>query len=445
MERFCEEQLWNTSLLVDNTWPQFTDCFRHTVLIWLPCAFLFLMLPYYVTSVRQRATDIEFKITALFGARLCCCITLTVLSFLHLAMRTRALTISTSPAAYLGDALYILSYTTLCLMTQFERLKGVHTSTIPFFFWLLTSLCNIIHLYTMVILKLYAYYTVSFTVFLLTYSLQLCSLALTAFVNNRGNERGKKGQRLCPETTCSFPSYLTFWWMTRLVVTGFGRDLEEGDLWQLPAGERSANLADRFNRMWAEEQRVCQQANRKEQCRATNASQSTKESTHLLDNGSPPDHHKEEEEGRWRPRLMRTLVRMMAGDFCVIFLQKAVSDFLYLCTPLLLGAMMRYLSLRETGREWQGYVLCLYAFNTSLAHGVDQVAYECSGNFIPFLLEPVQQLTQIGMKRVMLLPSQSLRQNAVVPEQRLVRSAHHDASTLGCDHQQVPSKSGTHL
>lgn len=60
----------NTSLLVDNTWPQFTDCFRHTVLIWLPCAFLFLMLPYYVTSVRQRATDIEFKITALFGARL---------------------------------------------------------------------------------------------------------------------------------------------------------------------------------------------------------------------------------------------------------------------------------------------------------------------------------------------------------------------------------------
>ena len=39
---------------------------------------------------------------------------------------------------------------TLCLMTQYERVKGVHTSAVPFFFWLLASLSNVIPLYTIV-------------------------------------------------------------------------------------------------------------------------------------------------------------------------------------------------------------------------------------------------------------------------------------------------------
>ena len=61
----------NDTLLLDNTWPQFTDCFMHTVLIWVPCGFLFLMLPLYVTSVNKQEEERRtFPVTVVNGARL---------------------------------------------------------------------------------------------------------------------------------------------------------------------------------------------------------------------------------------------------------------------------------------------------------------------------------------------------------------------------------------
>ena len=65
----CDTQ--NDTLTLDNTWPQFTDCFMHTVLVWVPCAFLFVMLPYYVTSVNRMANrGTAFPVTLVNGARL---------------------------------------------------------------------------------------------------------------------------------------------------------------------------------------------------------------------------------------------------------------------------------------------------------------------------------------------------------------------------------------
>ncbi|XP_046577437.1 multidrug resistance-associated protein 1-like [Haliotis rubra] len=40
--------VWDTDLTWYNTWPQFTDCFQSTVLVWVPCGWLWLTSPFYV-------------------------------------------------------------------------------------------------------------------------------------------------------------------------------------------------------------------------------------------------------------------------------------------------------------------------------------------------------------------------------------------------------------
>ena len=55
---------------------------------------------------------------------------------------------------------------------------------------------------------------------------------------------------VCPATTASFPSILTFSWFTGLAWTGFKRPLTSQDLWALPDHLTSASVVPAFLRHW---------------------------------------------------------------------------------------------------------------------------------------------------------------------------------------------------
>ena len=49
----------NEALLLNNSWPQFTSCFQSTVLVWAPCGWLWVALPFYlgyIASLREWTT-----------------------------------------------------------------------------------------------------------------------------------------------------------------------------------------------------------------------------------------------------------------------------------------------------------------------------------------------------------------------------------------------------
>ncbi|XP_070201750.1 multidrug resistance-associated protein 1-like [Littorina saxatilis] len=374
-EAFCGGAFWNLTLVLENTWPQFTDCFLHTVLIWVPCAFLFLSLPFYVTSVnKQGSRGTPFPVTLINGARLFCCITLATLSLVQLLVRTEEEAISRSVAAYLGDALWLAAFFVMVLMTQYERLKGAgQSSAVPFFFWLLTSLCNIIPFYTIIIQKLYERDLVSFTIVTLSFALQLTLLLLTACNDHGGHsDYTLFDDKPCPLNTCSFPSFLFFSWMTKLMINGYRRDLDESDLWTLPEEERSEYLVPTFKQLWQEEEQRCERINSARHPVKLNSVRyiasnghgnghsngslkKVTEKTHLVDKRADID---EEKEKKSTPSLIRVMVRMHLKTFVICYFQKVLSDLILLCSPLLLGVLISYLSDRAEGREWQGYVLC---------------------------------------------------------------------------------------
>nr|KAG5699780.1 hypothetical protein BaRGS_013500 [Batillaria attramentaria] len=175
------------------------------------------MVPYYVISVKDNSSGVPFNFTFLI------CFKLLLVTF----------------------------------MTNFERKHGAQGLGVPFFFWLLTSLCGIIPLYTIIKLEMHKHEELYFTATVMSFVLQVTSLCLTFFVNRLPCHSEPNAKVPCPETTCSFPSFLNFWWMTKMVVIGYKRDLTESDLWQLNRSEQSDTLVPVFERAWREEVMRC--------------------------------------------------------------------------------------------------------------------------------------------------------------------------------------------
>ncbi|KAK7487177.1 hypothetical protein BaRGS_00021529 [Batillaria attramentaria] len=206
-------------------------------------------------------------------------------------------------------------------MTNFERKHGAQGLGVPFFFWLLTSLCGIIPLYTIIKLEMHKHEELYFTATVMSFVLQVTSLCLTFFVNRLPCHSEPNAKVPCPETTCSFPSFLNFWWMTKMVVIGYKRDLTESDLWQLNRSEQSDTLVPVFERAW-----------------------------------------REESKGPKTTNLLLVLAKMFWWDLLVCFIFKVISDVIFFLSPVFLNLLMQFLSEEKAGRDWQGYVLCLGLF-----------------------------------------------------------------------------------
>ena len=53
----------NESLLLDSDWPQFTDCFQNSVLVWVPCGWLWITLPVYLRYlIRERGVAVPVNL-----------------------------------------------------------------------------------------------------------------------------------------------------------------------------------------------------------------------------------------------------------------------------------------------------------------------------------------------------------------------------------------------
>jgi hypothetical protein len=60
---FCKDQFWNSSVTWDTDNPNFTSCFRNTLLTVLPCGILWLAAPFWFWHLKNHAT----KLVSLFS------------------------------------------------------------------------------------------------------------------------------------------------------------------------------------------------------------------------------------------------------------------------------------------------------------------------------------------------------------------------------------------
>ncbi|XP_021787478.2 multidrug resistance-associated protein 1 isoform X2 [Papio anubis] len=157
----------------------------------------------------------------------------------------------------------------------------------------------------------------------------------------------------CPESSASFLSRITFWWITGLIVRGYRQPLEGSDLWSLNKEDTSEQVVPVLVKNW------------KKECAKTRK-QPVKVVYSSKDPAQPKDSSKvdanEEVEAlivkspqkEWNPSLFKVLYKTFGPYFLMSFFFKAIHDLMMFSGPEILKLLINFVN-DTKAPDWQGY------------------------------------------------------------------------------------------
>ncbi|TWW64338.1 Multidrug resistance-associated protein 1 ATP-binding cassette sub-family C member 1 [Takifugu flavidus] len=256
---------WNTTWYTGN--PDFTQCFQNTVLVWIPCFYLWLCAPVYFIYLHSHNHG-YICMNHLNKAKTAVCLLLWVLcwSDVFYTFWERSQGTNVPALVYLVSPTLIGLTMLLCAaVVQYERLKGVQSSGILFIYWFLALLCATVVLRSKILQALdqpLTAFTWRNTTFYIYYGLLPVALLLSCLTDQPPLFcAAVKTLNPCPEPGASFLSRITFWWITKMMVKGYKQPLEEKDLWSLNRDDRSENVVPQLVHHWNTE---CEKVKREE-------------------------------------------------------------------------------------------------------------------------------------------------------------------------------------
>uniref|UniRef100_A0A8C6UTT8 Multidrug resistance-associated protein 1 n=1 Tax=Neogobius melanostomus TaxID=47308 RepID=A0A8C6UTT8_9GOBI len=351
----CSLQDWNLTWHTDV--PELTQCFQNTVLAWLPCLYLWLCAPFYILYLHTHSSGYicmnhfnKAKTAVSFLLWIICWADV----FYSFWERSREL--FPAPVHFLTPTVLGITMLLSCLLVQYERMKGVQSSGVLLIFWLLALLCATVSFRSRVLLALNQPALVSvwrYTTFFIYYILLLVALVLSCLSDQLPLfSQAVKDTNPCPESGASFLSRITFWWISRMMVTGFKRPLVESDLWSLHPENRShrvvPGLVQRWNRQRQKAKRLqtkfMYSPKKAQQTEAKGAS-GADEAEILIVKG--PQQSKE-------PSLLWALCLTFGPYFLISGLYKIIHDVLMFVGPLILRLLISFINSPDSP-SWHGF------------------------------------------------------------------------------------------
>ncbi|CAL1536758.1 unnamed protein product [Lymnaea stagnalis] len=251
------------------------------------------------------------------------------------------------------------------------------------------SISLLISSYTYIIVEVYVEDFLGFVIFQLIFSLSLVCFFLNCWSEHPSHKTNAahKDYTLidkpeCPVQRASALSEIFFCWMFKLIRLGYKRDIEESDMWSLPADMECDNHIPKFEKLWKQEEDRCQRcrqharqeyqiayssSSRKsgrrgsphffsETTRLKSVTESPKTVyTHFLDKTQTQNDKAKLPE----PSLFRVLWKQYRFMVFQFTWTKIISDMAVVCGPLLLILLLSYMEARSPGVEWQGYCVCV--------------------------------------------------------------------------------------
>uniref|UniRef100_A0A670K068 ABC-type glutathione-S-conjugate transporter n=1 Tax=Podarcis muralis TaxID=64176 RepID=A0A670K068_PODMU len=219
------------------TTPRFTSCFESTVLIWIPCVYLWVSFPVYYLYLRKNCRG-YIRMSAIFKAKM------VRLSGLSSFCRRFAITYWKFRCGLHDPVLVIF-------LTQMERLKGVQSSGVLLVYWLLFFLSSIVPFSSKIQhgvvggLREEPFHRV---ISYVHFTLVVLELILCCFVDHPPFF----SKNPCPEAGASFASKITFWWFAGLLWKGYRQPLQAEDLWSLARENSSEDIVTKIEDAWNE-------------------------------------------------------------------------------------------------------------------------------------------------------------------------------------------------
>ncbi|CAD1468702.1 unnamed protein product, partial [Heterotrigona itama] len=242
----------NNSLTWDTDDPDITECFQKTVLVWVPCAFLWLFsgieIYYFLNS---KSKNIPY--TWLFISKQILIVALIVLNIVDLG---RAIHRSTYEKVYNVDyctpVIKIITFIKAGTLVIYNKKYGMRTSGLLFLFWFLFALCGAVQYRSL--LRLYinnSEVTYSFVSYMIHYPIVILLLLLNFLVDAEPKySKYPKVEKPCPEQRSSFPAKIFFTWFDSMAWKGFKTPLETTDLWSINPEDTAKEIVPTFDKYW---------------------------------------------------------------------------------------------------------------------------------------------------------------------------------------------------
>ncbi|XP_076000227.1 multidrug resistance-associated protein 1 isoform X2 [Genypterus blacodes] len=343
---------WNRTWYSPN--PDFTQCFQNTVLVWMPCLYLWLCAPIYLIYLCHHGHG-YICMNHLNKAKTAVGFLLWIICWADVFYSFRERTQGSIAAVYLVSPTMLgLTMLLATFLIQYERLKGVQSSGVMLIFWLLALLCATVTFRSKILQALAQPSAVCvwrYATFYVYYALLLVALFLSCLSDQPALfSQAVKDQNLCPEFGASFLSKITFWWISRLLVTGYKRPLEEKDLWSLNPDDCSQRIVPQLVRRWDKE---CQKVKRTEQktlfspqgAARTDSKEAMEESEIFIIKN--PKKTKE-------PSLFWALCLTFGPYFLISCVYKIIQDILMFVGPEILRLLIQFVN-NSNAPSWQGY------------------------------------------------------------------------------------------
>uniref|UniRef100_A0A8C4ECR4 Multidrug resistance-associated protein 1 n=1 Tax=Dicentrarchus labrax TaxID=13489 RepID=A0A8C4ECR4_DICLA len=351
---------WNRTWYTAN--PDLTQCFQNTVLVWLPCLYLWMCAPLYLLYLRGHdrgyicMSHLNKAKTAVGLLLWIICWADVFYSFWERSHGSRV----PAPVYLVSPTLLGLTMLLATMLIQYERMKGVQSSGVMLIYWLLALLCATVT-FRSKILQLSAVYVWRYTTFYIYYALLLVALFLSCLTDQPPLfSQAVKDSNPCPELGASFLSRITFWWITNMMMTGYKHPLEEKDLWSLNPEDRSHRVVPQLVCRWNAE---CQKVKRSgvQYSRKRLWLENIYNNVHhcgrpvsSVGRAGDPCTEAESLLQLPRPSLLWALCLTFGPYFLISCLYKIIQDILMFVGPEILRLLIRFVN-NSSAPSWQGY------------------------------------------------------------------------------------------
>uniref|UniRef100_A0AC35TJK4 Multidrug resistance-associated protein 1 n=1 Tax=Rhabditophanes sp. KR3021 TaxID=114890 RepID=A0AC35TJK4_9BILA len=345
---FCGGSFWlNNGSTHSPSLPVIEECYRRSVIAWIPPIFFWLMMPAFVLYTR-RFKKRTFAKTLNWNY--------FILSKFALTIFAIAVSITLFVLTIVGDedyekpsgGFYQISYqyTVIWIITfggilgalYLCKQIGILTSGILHITWILFSVCSLPEVYAIAKHE-HASSVLGTTLFLILFSTFVLQAILFSFSDSSARGKVETGGYASPELYSSFLGRITYWWFNSLAMYGAKTDLTMDTLYDLNDGSTSSVLEKLWFKYWTpqiEEYYRLSQIAEKER------------------SGKLPI----------PPSIFYALFKMFRYELISASLFKAFSDILQFANPFVLNLLISFVSDKKSPL-WVGiaYAILMFLFS----------------------------------------------------------------------------------
>ncbi|XP_045473295.1 multidrug resistance-associated protein 1-like isoform X2 [Harmonia axyridis] len=374
LTEFCGSEFWNSSLSWHTNNPDLTICFEKTALTLIPCSVLWIFSAieiFHISKSREKHIPWNWRnVSKLIVLFTMCIITLMELVFDILYQNKIYLVDVVTPLVKLS------SFILVSVFIIYNRKKGIRSSGVQFFFWLILAICGLFQLRTEIknlqIKHLHSY--PSYLFYTIYYSFVLLLLFLSSLNDRPVQSSAKKNKNICPEEECSFLSRLFFSWIETLAWKGFRKPLTDEDLYDLRDQDSARHVVVNFDYHWTKK-------------------------LHRKKSTNP------------KVSVLPICLEAFLSTFIFGILLKFSSDLLAFVSPQILSLLINFVKERE--EHWKGYFYAVLLLSTGIIKSLLSVQYSQKANVIGLRIRVA--LNAIIYRKALKLSSKA-RQNYTIGE-----------------------------